>query len=136
MSEAQDISSLKGAARNAALRVVSTRADRATPEPDVSRLSDRVQARSELIRAYAGRLGLTTATADVQEALRLHQDADGGIGPEALLAGARAAGLLATVFDVPSVMSRILTVLPRTASEKTPRPRSSDCIVQLPRLPT
>ena len=104
MSEAQDISSLKGAARNAALRVVSTRADRATPEPDVSRLSDRVQARSELIRAYAGRLGLTTSTADVQEALRLHQDADGGIGPEALLAGARAAGLLATVFDVPSPM--------------------------------
>ncbi|MCL3882219.1 ATP-binding cassette domain-containing protein [Marivita sp. GX14005] len=59
------------------------------------RHSDRIRARTELIRAYAGRLGLPTAAADIQDAMSRHPGTDGAVGEAALLAGVKAAGMLA-----------------------------------------
>ncbi|WP_072779680.1 ATP-binding cassette domain-containing protein [Marivita hallyeonensis] len=79
------------------------------PKPDAPaneparapRYSDRVVARTELIRTYAGRLGLTTVASDITEAIGQHQDASGMVGEDALMAGAKAAGLLAQALNVP-----------------------------------
>lgn len=84
------------------LRMVPTPDAPVANEPARAPLyADRVKARSDLIRTYAGRLGLTTAAADIQEAIRRHQDDRGGVGEAALLAGFRAAGLLAQSLHVP-----------------------------------
>ena len=96
MSGVNSITLLTGKAKDAVLRMVPTPQAPAANEPSrAPRYTDRVKARTDLIRTYAGRLGLTTSVADVQDAIRQHQDANGMVGENALLAGAKAAGMLA-----------------------------------------
>ncbi|MFP7571863.1 type I secretion system permease/ATPase [Marivita sp. S2033] len=82
------------------LRMVPDGAAPANEPTRAPRYSDRVRARTELIRTYAGRMGLTTVAADIQDAINLHQDANGTVGQSALLAGAKAAGMLAQAVQV------------------------------------
>lgn len=101
MSGAGNITLLTGRAKNAVLRMVPKPHAPANEPARAPRYSDRVVARTDLIRTYAGRLGLTTVATDIQDAIRLHQDASGAVGAEALIAGIKAAGLLAQRLDVP-----------------------------------
>ena len=101
MSGVSNITFLTGRAKNAVLRLVP-KTDAPANEPKrAPRYSDRVVARTELIRTYAGRLGLTTVAADIKDAISVHQDANGAVGEDALIAGAKAAGLLAQGLHVP-----------------------------------
>ncbi|MCR8549399.1 ATP-binding cassette domain-containing protein [Salipiger sp. P9] len=84
---------LAGQARKAALRAVPQDAPANTPGP-APRHSDRVRARSDLIRVLAGLRGIEAKAPDILEALSRHEGADGGIGANALRAGLTAAGLL------------------------------------------
>ena len=95
MSGASNITLLSGRAKNAVLRMVPQGAKPANEPKRAPRYSDRVHARTDLIRTYAGRLGLTAVASDITEAISLHQDANGAVGEDALIAGMKAAGLLA-----------------------------------------
>lgn len=85
MSGVSNITLLSGRAKNAVLRMVPQGVKPANEPKRAPRFSDRVRARTELIRTYAGRLGLTTVASDITEAISLHQDQNGLVGEAALL---------------------------------------------------
>ncbi len=101
MSGVSNITLLSGRAKNAMLKLVPQGVKPANLPGRAPRHSDKVKARAELIRTLASRLGQTSVAIDVKEAIGQRQDVDGSIGADALVAGVKAAGLLAQAIHVP-----------------------------------
>ncbi len=62
-------------------------------KPD-AKATEKAKSRADLIRVFAGRLGVEGKSADILEALTRHSGEDGSYGAEALQAGLQAAGLV------------------------------------------
>ncbi len=87
---------LAGRARDAVLRTVPSQAPANTPRR-APRHSTRAKARADLLRVFAGRLGIEARSGDILDALALHAGEDDRIDADAMLAGAKAAGLVAAL---------------------------------------
>lgn len=94
MSLAPDFMHMAGVARRAMLRVVPSGDAPANQPQRKPRHGPRTKARSDLICVLAGRLGVEARAQDILEALTQNAEGD-RYGPRAMLAGLRAAGLIA-----------------------------------------
>lgn len=94
MTLAPDFMQMAGAARRAMLRVVPQTPEPANAPTRKPRHTPRAKARCDLIRVLSGRLGVEAPAPDILEALTQNAEGD-RFGPRALMAGLRAAGLMA-----------------------------------------